>query len=400
MNKASYTEQRIDEELRSHIEDMVDDLVLQGVDRAQARKQALAAFGDMEQIKRDTLQYASSNVGLFTRLSTAQLLFTIYVICFLILIILWGTIGHSLYGARLEPVLLWWVFIGITGLITLLVHWMQEYYGLQERAFLTPIIFVLLASLSLTNILDIDNFEVNVHAVLLGALFFIALNIFWGKISIRFKQYLLYGFSILTTWATLAEQPLFNFLSYWFGQSRCLFIMPSPVPLHGELAKCQQVTWTNVPLLSLYTLLLVGVPVILFFLAKYWTNSATRLWRKCVMTLACLALPLAPFAVNGINQFGALDVIPWKAGIYASYEEILGRDPEPKDLEFYAMTRSYLHMDRVREQLYISEERRIKIDLITQEVLHRHATPEEIQYFVDHRQSVQQIYDELRQQKN
>jgi hypothetical protein len=147
-----------------------------------------------------------------------------------------------------------------------------------------------------------------------------------------------------------------------------------------------------------YLFLLLGIPFLWLFVLQYVRNNGTRAYRKLSMSAVIVALPFMPLFVHDVNNYGELDILPWKADIYVAYAEILGRAPEQKDIDFYGMTRSYKQMEQVRDVLYRSAERRLKIDLLYREELHRSATEEEIDAYVESRSSVGTIRDDLRAQ--
>lgn len=115
------------------------------------------------------------------------------------------------------------------------------------------------------------------------------------------------------------------------------------------------------------------------------------------MTGAIMFVPLSPLFAYDVNNLGELDVIRWKSDIVLAYNELLDRDPEEKDIVFYAQTRAYLDMDRVRAALNESEERRVVISAQYKEQLGRDATEEEIEQAIQESSSITELYAELEQ---
>jgi hypothetical protein len=152
-------------------------------------------------------------------------------------------------------------------------------------------------------------------------------------------------------------------------------------------------------LLPIYITLFIGIPYFIYFLIRYCLNKGSKIYRKIVLTSATISCLIVPVLFNDINNYNQISIIPWKAEIYNIYQEVLGRDPEEKDIEFYAITRAFKDMSKVRQILYTSKERKVKINLIFVEVLNRQATAKEVEFYVAKRFGVEEIYNRLRNQK-
>lgn len=381
----SSREQDIRTELESHRADLRDEFLHSGMTVDQAEAKVAEVFGDLEECVQNTLvvqPHSRAILHPFTWLmlfSSASTFFT-----GLAFLLLQGTAGQL----AVEKALVWSSFFCLMSLGLTLSRFLLEYFGLKQVTVLyASLTLSLLMSFSLTGLLDLNNFEVTIHLIGLAVFLGIGLHIWWNKLSLQVKYLSLFAFSAVATFSALTERPLFQFL----GELRCLFIQPTTTPLTGALATCQQLPLWHPVLLVLYAVVLGGGIYLLSILWKYIRNNATSLFKKIILTASVSSLGIAPMLLPDLNKFGEMDIIPWKIEIYEAYDEILGREPEIKDIQFYASSKAYLDMYRLKEVLYQSDERKLKIDLLYQEVLHRHATPEEVEYFAAQKLSVDQI---------
>lgn len=378
---------QIQDELQSHVDDLVDELVHeQHISIEQAQRQAQRLFGDFQtHVQAVEKVYPVSALFRFGPVATIVM---VYSMLSVLLSISYGLFSHTISGSRLEPVLLWWVFLGVIGLMLIVNQWILEFSGLlQPRVLVTSFIFSGLVGLSITRIMDINNFEEVVHAVIVGVGVFVAMEIFWKKTSILLRQLVAHGFCISVVWSTLTQQPLLGFV----GQAQCLYLKPDSLNFSTALQVCSQVPWLSTILLPIYGLMLIGIPYMVWFMFGYWRNRSTFLYRKMVYSFLLLCLPVAPVLAHDINSRGQLDIIPWKREIYQTYKEVLGRKPQEKDIQFYAETKAYTNMQHVRAVLLDSYERRLKIRLVYVEELGREPTEEELNFFVQGGQTVQDI---------
>lgn len=390
MKAAERQKQLIREELEAHIEDMTADFVAAGMDAALAREKAESSFGDMDAHVEAT---ADVEQVLPSRFRQPRVLACIgYAIVLLGMLAAIESIGASSVTGQLQVFTLWWVFVGITGMVLLFLYWIIDYLGLKTAYVLrVGLLFTILASLSMTSVLDVDNFEVNVHAVIAGIMVYLLGEVFWKRMSAAARRAIIYAFGAVVSWSTLIEEPIFGFI----GTARCLFITPDNVELVGVLAACEQVPLVGRATAPIILAVLLGAPYMVYFALKYWRAHGVQLSRKLIFTAGLVAMPVAPMIVTDVNNYGELDVIPQKAVIYETYMEILGRAPEDKDYLFYARTRAYENMVGIEEILYNSYERRLKINLLHLEYLGRSATKDEVDLYVFNRKSIEAIREEL-----
>lgn len=393
MARKTHREKLIDEELEAHIADAVLDLISQGMEKRQADEVARQQFGNIIDIKKQTVEQYSDSI--WNRFGPTVCIIGPYAVLSVVFLLMWLVMRRSLIGVTLEPFFLWWVFAGVIAMTLLIVKWIFEYTGLLKiQGVVASMIFVLLEAFSLTNVLDINDFEVNIHAVLLAAVLFLVLQLAWKRLSALIKTMAVYGFTVVVTWSALVQEPLFGFI----GTARCLYIKSSEGALPEVVAMCSQVPFMSRLLIPIYILLAVGVPFMIYFLFRYWISQSTVIWRKVIFSCVVAALPLAPAFVNDVNTLGGLDVIPWKAEIYQAYWETIGRRPEEKDFDFYARTRAYENIEQVKTVLFASQERRLKIRLIYQEVLGRAPSKEEIGFYIENQRTIDGIYEDLQKQ--
>lgn len=172
----------------------------------------------------------------------------------------------------------------------------------------------------------------------------------------------------------------------------CLYLQPDPFTTAPN--QCTQLSWVHPLLFLIYIKLGFSISMIAHYGYILWVRSSV-LYRKVITTGAFVLMPITPFLMFGVNQSGTLDALPWKRDIYTAYVDILGRRPEQKDYDFYAQTRSYKHLSAVREVLYQSEERRLKIMLLYREILQREPSPDELDYYANSSLTIQQITEDL-----
>lgn len=385
-----YKEQEIREELEAHIQDMIADLVHDGMNTADAEEQAREAFGEMEQAVQSTIAVEGPLSSWFTR--PIVWVTSLYAVISIVLTIAVNVFVGSSVSAQLQVVLLWWIFVGITGLLLLLLHWILDFVGSDSlHSVRLSFLFTIVASISITSVLDIDNFEGNVHAVVLGIVVYGLLALLWKRVTVKLLRAVVFGFGALVTWTTLIEEPLFQF----FGTSRCLFITPDGVELVGALAQCKQVGVVSRPTAPLIIAILLALFYVGRFLKQYVFSQNVHTVRKLVLSAAVIAMPVVPAMVPDLNNYGELDVVPYKRDIYESYISILGRSPEEKDYLFYGRTRAYENMDAVEDILFESRERRVKVNLLYLEIVGRSATPAEVTAYIQQRLSIEEIRNEL-----
>lgn len=381
----------IDDELNAHLLDLQDDLMAQGLTAADATATAHKQFGEVAAIRQELIGIHRGALSYLWPLLGG--LFIVSVIPFYILRV---QAPQRIVGLLSEHVIIWWWLAFITVAAVVLARWLMQFYGLQTRFSLYSVLaLALVVSNVITIVLDVDNFEVSLHGIIFALLVGGGLLVAWAKLSFAWKRRLLLLATIIIVLSALREEPIFQFAL----QDTCLYLTPDKFPLAGELRNCVQLQWWHPLLYPIYLELLVCGAILLNHVYRLWQSHGTALWRKLVMTSALVALPVIPLFVQDINNRGEIDIVPWKRSIYKSYVLILGRAPEQKDYDFYAQTRSYLHMSRLREVLRASEERRIKITQMYEHILDRAPTAAELDDYANSTKSIKKIKRELKQQR-
>lgn len=376
----------IELELNDHILETVDELRAQGLTPPEAERQARARFGSPEKIASEIAELDRQRAW-WTPHVSAALGATIAIVVSLG----YWLRQYPLNSVLLQPIGLSLLYLGIFSAVTLVVKWVSEYFGLRSRhAVWLILLFSLLVNFSVTTVYDLDKVFIPLHA-LITAVAVAGLVVWrWSSMSVLAKRSILFGFAIVATWSAFHNQPMLA----WLQTPPCIYITPDQVPAE-QLARCQHWSWLTSGLWPVYLTIVLGIIVGANFLRHYWHNAASRRLRKIGMTLAFVAIPILPITMHDINNYGQVDIVSWKPAIYQAYQDILGRRPQQKDIDFYGYTRSYQVMPKVKAVLYASRERRLKIDLLHREILQRPASAAEIQFFVDGRQTIQEIRDYL-----
>lgn len=389
MAKASYQQKLIREELDSHIEDMVDNLVLNGMDPAAAKALAEQEFGDREEIETEVVLIHKRLAWL--PWSPISIITATYALLLVMLIAIAFTFFNSIEGTAFEVVTVWTMYGGVIGMGALMIYWLSEYFGWHTRAmvFVSAAVTMLMA-LSLTAIFDIDKFETTIHAAAFTALFIAITNFVWNSISVRFKQLIVYLQSIVVLRSIITHDPLFSYIA----KPGCWFITQD-AELTGALASCVQVYWWSPILIPIYLTAIISVGYVMYVLTKYIQAQLVSMYRKVGISLSCIGLVIIPVFIHDINDQASLDILSKKPEIYQAYEDILDRQPTDSEIAFYAKTRSYEHMNKIREVLFASDERKHKINLVYKEVLHRKATDQEIIQHDANKDSIADIYKQL-----
>lgn len=389
MAKASYQQKLIREELDAHIQDMVDDLISEGMDPAAARALAQQEFGDLQDIEAEV-------VLLHKRLawlpwSPISIITTTYTLLLVILITIAFSFFNSIEGTAFEVVTVWAIYGGVIGMGALLIYWLSEYFGWHTRAmvFVSAAVTMVMA-LSLTIIFDIDKFETNIHAAAFSVLVIGVANFVWNSISVRFKQLIVYLQSIVVLRSIITHDPLFSYIA----KPGCWFVTQD-AELTGALASCVQVYWWSPILIPIYLTAIISVGYIAYVLTKYIQAQMISMYRKVGISLSCVGLILVPIFIHDINDQAWLDILSKKPEIYQAYEDILDRQPTDSEMEFYAKTRSYEHMNKIREVLFASEEREQKIQIVYKEILQRKASQQELTQHDTNKDSIADIYQQL-----
>lgn len=385
-------EKEIRLELASHLEEQEGELVRQGVTQDQARLQALELFGDVERHLQATVA-VSAHSRFLVHPTTALLIVSLwFFMCSWILV---AVLTDSTGQFMAEKLFVWGGFLSLAGLGLCLNRFLMEYFGLKHQSIVyASLLLSSLLSFSLTALLDVNNFEVTLHLLMLAVALSIILHFVWKRQVVSVKQGVLYLFSLVAVLVAATEQPLFGFLS----PLRCVFIQSDSTPLTGALSSCQQLPLWHPLLLILYALVIGGGAYLLTIVWSIVKNKSTQLYKKIILVASLSSLGVMPVILPDMNKYGELDIIPWKIEIYTAYEEILGRQPEQKDIDFYARSKAYQDMLHLKEVLYESAERKVKIDLVYQEILKRPATSQEIQLWNEQQSTVEEIRDQLTKQ--
>ncbi|MFA6908452.1 MAG: hypothetical protein WC289_01045 [Patescibacteria group bacterium] len=377
----------IREELETHLRDCEDSLISDGVHPRDAHTRAVQLFGELHRVELDVAREHQ-------RQSLWSMRAIIVGMVFLAIAISLGywLRSYPLTGALFQPVMLSILYLGIFALVLVLIRWMVEFWGLNSKeVLLFSLLFSLLINVSITAIYDIDKVLVPIQAILVGSLLLAVVITFWNSLSVFARRVAIYGFAIFAIWTAIHGQATISFL----GLPSCIYLTRDAVPLSGELAQCKEMPFFYPLLWPVYAVIISALFVTFHFLKRYVASAGTFAHRKIVMTTALALVPLLPLAVHDVNNYGKIDVISWKPAIYQSYHNILDRDPQPKDMDFYAYTRSYQNIKRVEAVLYASQERRIKINLLHQEILHRDASEAEMDFFIQSRMTVTDIRTKL-----
>lgn len=385
-------EQEIRLELESHLADQQEEFRRAGMTNEQARTKTQNLFGNVEEHVQASMK-AYSTAHLIWHPTTWVCLASLS--CLAITTVLFTILQGSSVQLMAEKVLIWNIFLSAVGVGVCLIRFLIEYFGFKALTVIyTSLVLSVLASFSVTNLLDLNNFEVTIHLLFLAIVVGVILQFTWPHLHLTSKRLFLYGFMGVSLLVAFTEYPLFEFLA----PLRCAFIQPDQVVPLGNLPNCQQLPVWDPLVLGLFGSVVGGGIYFLFFLVRFLKNHSTAFYKKLVMVASVSSLGLAPMFSPGLNKHGQLDIIPWKVEIYAAYADILGRQPEQKDINFYAHTRAYQDMIRLKDVLYQSSERQLKIDLVYQEVLYRSATPEEIQFWVEQQATVEEIHAVLTNQ--
>lgn len=390
MAKASYQQKLIREELDAHIQDMVDDLVSDGMDPTAAKALAQQEFGDRQDIEAEVVLIHKRLAWL--PWSPISIITTTYTLLLVILITIAFSFFNSIEGTAFEVVTVWTIYGGVIGMGVLMIFWLSEYFGWHTRAmvFVSAAVTMVMA-LSLTVIFDIDKFESIIHAAAFSVLVIVIANFVWNSISVRFKQLLVYIQSIIVLRSIITHDPLFSYIA----KPGCWFITQD-AELTGALASCVQVYWWSPILIPIYLTGIISVGYVGYVLSKYIQAQMVSMYRKVGISLSCIGLVIVPVFIHDINDQAGLDILSKKPEIYQAYEDILDRQPTDSEMAFYAKTRSYEHMNKIREVLFASDERTQKINLVYKEILQRKASQQELTQHDTNKDSIADIYQLLK----
>lgn len=393
MAAKSYQQKLIREELDAHIEDMMADLISEGMDPIEAKTIAQREFGNQQDIEAEVLHIHRRWTWL--PWSPTALITTVYGIILLILIIMTFAFFESIEGTAVEVLTVWTIYGAIIGMALLILLWFSEYFGWHNRSmlFISAAVSMLLA-ISLTIIFDIDKFETNIHAAAFTLLVILVGNIVWSHLGVRLRQAVVYLHAIIVLRSIITHDPLFSYIA----KPGCWFITQDAA-LTGALASCTQTFWWSPILLPIYLTCIISSAYIVYALLKYLRAQYVQTIRKVGIGACFMGMIVTPVFVHDINDQAWFDVLHKKPEIYQAYQDILGRNPTDSEMEFYAKTRSYEHINKIREVLFTSEEHTQKIQMIYTEVLGRKATKKELKQHIANKDTVSDIYLQLESQQ-
>lgn len=385
MAARSYQQQLVREELDAHIEDMTADLISDGMDPAEAKALAKREFGNQQDIEAEVLQIHRRWAWL--PWSPAALISAVYGIGLLIVVVITFVFFESIEGTAIEVITVWTIYGAIIGMALLILLWFSEYVGWHTRSmlFMGAAVSMLLA-ISLTIIFDIDKFETTIHAAAFSLLVILVGNVVWKYLGIRVRQVLVYLPVVIVLRSIITHDPLFSYIA----KPGCWFITQDG-PLTGTLASCTQTYWWSPVLLPIYVTLIISTTYVGFYLVRYLRSQHVNIIRKVGMSAGFVSMIATPVFVHDINDHAWFDVLHKKPEIYQSYQDILGRNPTDSEMEFYAKTRSYEHMNKIRQVLLASDERTQKIHIIYNNTLGRDATEQELEQHSTNNDSISDI---------
>ncbi|MBI2415599.1 MAG: hypothetical protein HYV33_02980 [Candidatus Kerfeldbacteria bacterium] len=373
------------EEFDSHIQDCVDELLALGYTQAAARTEAQRRFGNQANMAQQ-LAAIHPWLGLWAD-------WIVFGIILFSIVPLYGInylAAATLLGVISEQMIVWWWGGAIMTVTIVLLTWQIRLTPLTQRfSIITSFSLAFLIAISVTLILDINNFETIIYNGGWSIVAMVVLQLVWPKLGLRYKYVLVITLAAALVLFAWREQ---GALEQWFFP-HCLYLIDTH-PEAAPNASCTQVSWFTPALVLMYLLVTAALIVMVRSIVRLWNNGA-YLYRKIVTTASVVLLPILPLFFFGVNSAGALDVVVWKRNIYSAYVDILGRRPEQKDYEFYAATRSYQHMSTVRAVLYDSTERRLKITLLFQNILQRNPTIEELQRYSDSVLTIKEITQDI-----
>jgi len=376
--------QFIDDELNSHLADAADDLIAQGWAADQARDAAQAQFGDTAAIRAELKRLHPPIIKTF--LVTAGVGYVLFALILFVIIELRSASVLALMSQQL--LLRWWL---VTALLVGIVidHWVLQFFGIvQRRTAVIALIITQAIAMVITLVLDVNNFETVIHTTLFAVIVGTILWFTWNQLSFIVRRLLIVFTSGIMISSAALQQPLFN----WLLPHPCLYLIKDPaIPLTGALAGCQQLPWYHPLLWILYVVSLVSVMIIGYFVIELWHNSGSHWSRRLIISSTLLLIAITPVLTRNINNHGALDIIPWQRDIYTAYMEILGRAPQDKDMQFYAVTESYSHMSQIKAVLYASRERRLKIRQVLQDTTGQNPSKKTVQRYAKSYKSIEQI---------
>lgn len=366
------------EELRAHEEDLASEARGSGCSASESAARAQRRLGDVSAIR------SRAQESLFWRRAL--------IACASVAVCLSSVVYFFVTAQRLSVVLtlsaLLLMQIGVACVAVIIARSIVHAYSANRlHGFVHASIFVLALASAEVCMLDIDHVEVIIVFAVLTACVLTAFFLHRQDPSIRSRFLLLY--------VLIGALFLSLLLSEWFGWAEriplCLYVTPDSV----IVPQCHLFVLSRVVTVALGCIMVVFVVSALITLRRVLKTRVLSGVQKWAAVAAILAVFFLPLFVRDLNNYGALSLLFAQPKITQAYHDVLGRNPQQKDLDFYALTGAYRHVDRIRSVLLTSEERRLKVQELYAHILHRAATQEEIDVWNERGSSVAQIQKSL-----
>ena len=378
----------IKEELDSHLADAADYYLTQGFSRLEAEKKAQAAFGSRAEITTQLLTENSANYYYFLAQAGFLLLGLLFLVGFFV------SVKENLVNAYFLKLVYAWLIFFILLLGAKIIKSIINFWGPgSKRTIAAVFCFVYLFNLAIVIFYDIDAIELAMQNTLLLLILFVIiffLKKYLSKALLKISQMLF----IIITLFTISQRPILG----WVGTVKCLYVTPDDIPLSASLGTCQQVFLWKWSLWPLWLATLTAVFFFMYFIFQY-LKSQQLIRQKAIVGITSTAMIFFPLMFYDSNNFHRVEMVNWQPQIIRIYRDILGRDPEAKDLEFYASHQTYLYMQRIEDTLYASAERTIKIKLLFQKILNRQPSVTELNYYVENKLTITEIKKDLKKKQ-
>lgn len=378
----------IKEELDGHLFEATAFYLDQGETETIARKKAEADFGNREEIVKQILQENSHHYYYFLAAS-------FFILCGLLLLIGFiATFSERLINAFILKFFYFWLILLLLflGYYFIKLIFLKTRQG-NTRAIISAFSFIYLFNLAIVIFYDIDGIEIVMqNTFLLAPLLLIIL--FLKKYLHLYTTKIMQIIFLIITLITISQKSILG----WAGTMRCLYVTPDNVPLSDALASCQQIHLWNNGLIPFWLIIIITIIYFFYFVINYLRNKE-YIKRKIFIGLTAFAMVIIPIFFYDSNNFHKIEMLNWQPQIITAYRDILGRDPEQKDLDYYSQTKAYLNLERIKTTLYNSSERRIKISLLYQKILKKEPTEFVIDYYVQNKMTIKEIKKDLKAMK-
>lgn len=375
----------INEELDSHLADAKFYYLEQGESETEAAKKAVADFGNRDKITKQLLQ---ENI-----LHYYYFLATVIFLASGLLIISGFIISHSeqLINAYFFKFIYVWLILLILFLGGKFIKIIVNFKGPNKISTVAATFsFIYLINLAIVIFYDIDAVEIIMQNTLLLVPLFIIFGLLQKYLinSLLKIQQILF---VIITLFTVSQRSILG----WVSTIKCLYITPDNVGAPGDFPQCQQIVLWHWNLVPYWLIITVALIFFLYFIINY-LQSRQPMKNKIFIGTISLAMVILPIFFYDSNNFHQVEMLNWQPQIIQAYRDVLGRDPEKKDLDFYSQHQVYMYLDKIKDTLYQSEERKIKINLLYEKILNRKATTEEINYYVNNKMTVEEIKKDLK----